>query len=265
MYVDLLYGPNSFRYQEIQIPQPEVPGIGTPQAYINLHKNENLSWDEAFERVKQNLHKIWEEKYGNVTKLYSLDIYPTESETSSKRGWALKVICKIPDRIQAIMPGSGIQTYLIFPAKVSFKKNSPLLQGFIPTVETAVEESLNFTIKNEKSDLQPYFSRGSTYNLIERMKKVVDNEYYYFEEDEFPIVSYYKNNNHGYEPYENGGMYNGYYEVTFKQTQPTTYSIKRVDESIIQSDKYTLMAIYIAISTLIAIIAFTLIYKKQHK
>ncbi len=263
MYVDLLYGPYNFKYEQIQIPEPETPDFLAINTYMNIFKDDNISYEEAYKRIQQNLHKKWKEKYGNVTKLYSLDIYPTESERISESGWALRVISKIPDRISTfslIAPGSGIQSYLIFPAKVAYKSISPLLQGSIPTIELAVEDALYFTIKNEKSDLQPYYSRGSTYKLIERMKKNIDNEFYYLEITKTPLFYY----NDGTEPYESGGMYNGYYEVSFKQTQPTTYSIKRIDESYIQNEKYILIAIYVIIITIITSIILVIIRKQQH-
>lgn len=250
----------------MQIPQPKTPDINSPQLYIDLHKDENLSWGEAYERVEQNLYNVWKEKYGNITNMYDLDIYPTDSETTLKSGWALKIVSKIPDKFNVLtpVPGSGIQTFLLFPSKVAYKKVAPILQGSIPTVETAVEESLNFEINNEKSDLQPYYSRGSTYNLIKKMKRLVDNEYYYLEKDNIPLVSYYDRESYSNdEPFESGGMHNGYYEVTFKRTQPITYSINRVDKSVIQNEKYILMMIYIATATIAAIIVFMLTIKKR--
>lgn len=264
MYVDLLYGPYRCSYEEVEIPQPEVPSftdILNAQKFFKEMEHEDMTYEEVENRVRTNLFKKWEETYGNFTRMYDLDIYPTESETLPKRGWALKIIKKKPEWANTVFEGGGVETYFLFPKQVAYKRIAPLLQGAVPSIETAVQEALEFVVTNEKSDLQPYYSRGSSYNLEDRMKSAIDNEYYYFTQDtDVGTIRY----GDGSSTVGNGSMYNGYYEVFFHRTQPKTYSIRYVGDDIVNNDKYIMIAIYAGILTLIVIgILHSLTKKKK--
>lgn len=259
-YVDLFYGPYGCNYKEVHIPSPEEPGFNDVMAYIRM-VDSTLTFDEATHRVRQNLKNVWERKYGNYRKMYELDIFPTEDNNTKHSGWALKVICKQPEWTL----NDGIQTYFIFPKQVAYKKIAPLLYGGVPSVETAIQEALDFSIKNEKSDLQPYYERGSTYNLISKMESAINNEYYHFTKD--PEGSFfYRSNSRDFgnipSSVESGGMYNGYYEVIYHKTQPISYSIKFIGNEVVQSDKYRLTAIYIGLLTFIMLGVIIMTNKK---
>ncbi len=264
MYVDLLYGPYRCSYKKIEIPQPEEPSftdILNAQKFFKEMENKDMTYEEAENRVKTNLFRKWEETYGNFTRMYDLDIYPTESETASKSGWALKIIKKKPDWANTTFVfGGGVETYFLFPKQVAYKRIAPLLQGSVPSIETAVQDALEFVVKNEKSDLQPYYSRGCSYNLEDRMKSAIDNEYYYFTQDTDVGTIRYGN---GSSTIGDGSMYNGYYEVFFHRTQPNTFSIRYVGDDVVNKDKHLLIAIYTGILTLIFIGLITFIKKKK--
>lgn len=260
MYVDLLYGPYGCDYKEVQIPAPEEPTYDDIQDYIKMN-NSKLTYDEVKDRVRQNLRNVWERRYGNYSKLYELDIFPTEDENIHvpRTGWALKIICKQ----RAFTTREGIETYLVFPKQIAYKKVSPLLYGSIPSVETAIQEALDFTTKDSKSDLQLYYERGSTYNLISKMESAINNEYYHLVEDPEGTISYGCLGDFWNKPSSiaYGGMHNGYYEVIYHRTQPKSYSIKFIGDT--QSDKYRLTAIYIGLLTLIMFGVFVFIKNKK--
>ena len=257
-YVDLLYGPYDCSYKEIEIPQPQEADVPSVINYINA--NPTLTYDEAETKIQQNLMKAWERQYGNYRKLYELDIYPTEDGKIMQTGWAIKVICKKPAWATSFK--DGIETFLIFPKQIAFKKTSSVLYMPEPSVETILQNSLDFSLKDEKSNLQPYYNRGCTYNLISRMESVISNEYYLFNEDtDYGKISY----GDGYSSFTYGGMHNGFYEVIYHRTQPTTYSITFVGDEIVQSDKNSLTIALIGLLTIIMSGAIFLIVKKQVK
>lgn len=249
-YVDLLYGPYECDYKEVQIPAPKEPGLNDALNYIRI-VDSTLTFDEATNKIRQNLKDAWEKQYGNYRKMYELDIYPTEDKAHLQRsGWALKIVCKLPEWV---INKDGIETYLIFPKQIAYKKISPLLYGSVPSVETAIQEALDFTIKNEKSDLQPYYERGSTYNLISKMESAISNEYYRLTENPKGTFFYSNFGDYGGKPssVDYGGMHNGYYEVSYHRTQPVSYSIQFVGDEVVQSNKYRLTAIYVGLLTFI--------------
>lgn len=256
MYVDLLYGPYGCNYTEAQIPGPEEPDISSVLNYIK-RIDPTLSYEEAKNRIRQNLKNAWEKRYGDWRKLYDLDIFPTEDNSSLRAGWALKVIRKQENSFN-----NRILSYLLFPKQVAYKNISPLLYGGVPSVETAIQEALYFTTKNEKSYLQPYYERGSTYNLISKMQSAVDNEYYSLTEE--PEGTFFFSDDIYSKPssVESGGMQNGYYNVIYyHKTQPVTYSIQFRGNT--KSDKYRLAAIYIGLLTLIMSGLVIFIVKKR--
>lgn len=264
-YVDLLYGPYDCSYKEIEIPQPQEADVLSVINYMK-YVDSTLTYGEAETKIQQNLMKAWERQYGNYKKLYELDIYPTEDEKILQTGWAIKVICKKTDRVTIFK--DGIETFLIFPKQIAFKKTPSVLYMPEPSVETILQNSLDFSLKDEKSNLQPYYKRGCTYNLISRMESVISNEYYLFNEDTGPGRIFYTDDylSFSHESSVNcGGMHNNIYEVIYHRTQPTTYSIKFVGDEIVQSDKNGLTIALVGILTIIMSGAIFLIVKKQVK
>lgn len=257
-YVDLLYGPYKCNYKEVQIPEPNEPKLNDVLHYIKTI-NPTLTFDEAENKIRQNLKNAWKKEYENYRKMYELDIFPTENENIHRSGWALKVICKRPKWTQK----EGIETYFIFPKQIAYKEITPLLYGSVPSIETAIQEALYFTTKNEKSDLQSYYEKGSTYNLITKMESAINNEYYHLKEDPSGEIIYYNASEYGHKlpSIECGGIQNGYYEVIYHRTQPISYSIQFVGD--IQFDKNRLTAIYVGLLTLIALIIIIFIAKKR--
>ena len=266
MYVDLLYGPYPCSYKQVEIPQPEEPSfteIANIQYVMKNNENKNMSYEEVENTIKMNLKKQWEETYGDITRMYDLDVYPAESERDSKRGWVLKILKKKPDWANnTFVMGGGVETYFLFPKQVAYKKIAPLLQGSVPSVETAVNDALDFVIRNERSDLQPYYSRGCTYNLEDRMKLAINNEFYYFAQDTLVGTIRYGD---GSPTIGDGGMYNGYYEVFFHRTQPKTYSIRYVGDDVVTKDKHKMLAICAGILALIYIALITTIRYRLNK
>lgn len=262
MYVDLLYGPYGCDYKEIPIPSPQEPTFYAVQGYITFIDS-TLTYSEATNIVRQNMKDKWQKQYGNYRKLYELDIAPSEEDKYGRSGWALKII-----NIQrGEFLNDYIETFLVFPKQVAYKKIEPILYGSVPSVETTIQEAFDFTTKNEKSNLQFYYEKGSTYNLISKMESVVNNEYFHLIEDPENTHFYSSLDDFfGYKhpsSFEYGGMHNGYYEVVYYRTQPITYSIERVEDNVVQADKYRLAAIYIGLLTLIMLGIVIFIVKKK--
>ena len=262
MYVDLLYGPYGCDYTEVPIPSPQEPTYNDVQFYIRLIDS-TLTYSEATNIVRQNMKDKWEKQYGNYRKLYELDIAPSEEDKYGRSGWALKII----NIHRGEFLNDYIETFLVYPKQVAYKKIAPLLYGGVPSVETAIQEAFDFTTKNEKSNLQFYYEKGSTYNLISKMESVVNNEYFHLIEDPENTHFYSSLDDFfGYKhpsSFEYGGMHNGYYEVVYYRTQPITYSIERVEDDVVQADKYRLAAIYIGLLTLIMLVIVIFIVKKK--
>ena len=263
MYVDLLYGPYGFDYKKMDIPKIEEPSyndVTERQQFMEYDLNIKETYDEAYDKILSIRTERWKKEYGEFTRMYDLDIFPDESERSIKSGWVLKIVKKLSYTMY--VEGGCIQTYLIFPKQVAYKK-----YGQVCSLETAVGEALNFEIKNEKSELQPYYERGSTYNLISKMESSINNKYYYFSRDSIP-QQYYSREFLGGSYDETytvgcGRIHNAYYQVNFHRTQPTTYSIKFVGNDVVQRDKYIRMAIYIGILTIIMAGVMTFIVRKK--
>lgn len=252
MYVDLLYGPYSCSYHEVGIPpikEPSFMDVIATQKNLKNFNGEDLTFEETVNLMKKNFAKSHEKEYGNIARIYDLDIFPTESEKDIKTGWALKIIKKKPDWANSVfVDGGGVETYLLFPKQIAYKKVAPLLQGGAPSIETIIQESLDFAIRNEKSDFQPFYSRGCTYNLENKMKSAINNEYFCFVQDTtIGCIKY----GDGSPTIKDGGMHNGYYEVSFYRTQPTTYSIRYRGEDVVKKDKYMMIAICVGLLTLI--------------
>lgn len=256
MYVDL-HCNNSFGYKQVQIPHPEEPEMD----FIGYINNPDSTLKEE-EKERQRLKIVWEKEYGDITRLYELNILPpdvSDPESFFNRGWTLKVVCKRPKWEQW---GPDIEIYCIFPKQVAYKKISPFLESSTPSVETAVRESLDFAIKNDKSDWSLYYERGSTYNLIPKMEAAVNNKYYYLGQDELGTLRYGAYGRE-YSSVEWGGMHNGYYKVNYHRTQPVTYSIRYKGDDVVQKDKYRLMVIYMGLLTMIGVGIIVFITKKK--
>ncbi|MDE6191656.1 MAG: hypothetical protein K2G47_08565 [Muribaculum sp.] len=260
-YVDLLYGPYGCDYKKIEIPAPEVPRYYDVQSYIEM-VDSTLTFDEATNRIQHNLNLLWEKQYGNYREIYDLNIIPPSDDNTQiqHNGWALRVVCKQPEWVE----GDGIEIYSIFPKQIAYKKIAPILYGSVPSVESAIQDALDFTIRDEKSDLQPYYERGSTYNLISKMKYIIDNEYYHFVEDSGKFF-YSKSGEYGVKrsSIEYGGMHNGYYEVIYHRTQPIPYSIQFVGNDKVQSDKRRLTLLYVGMLACISLGVIVIIMKKR--
>ena len=261
MYVDLLYGMNEFNYKKTDIPQVEEPTTSkVNDAWEQLlESGKDVSYEEAYKQALINVNKSWIETYGDVTQLYELDIFPNEFRQNTKYGWALKIVQRMHH--STFEMNGCVETYLIFPKQVGYKNYSQ-----VNSVETAVKDALDFEIKHENSELQPYYERGSTYNLISKMESLINNKYYYLSKDSLPRRYWAEDYSAPYD--ENyttiwGSAVAPYYKVIIYHTQPTTYSIKFVGNDVVQRDKYTRMAIYIGILTIIMAGVITFIVRKK--
>ena len=177
----------------------------------------------------------WENDYGDLNSLYELNwggSYPNEEN----EGWNIVRIhfSGLEDEI--------IQTNIIFPYKVGFKKNN---WGISYTVEEAVDEAFEFYTTDEKSNYSDRYKKGSNNQLWSKIYDCSNNNRYYgivknegynggilgtpiikpdFNAENFDYDAYRKEQLTL--PYENGYMYNGYYKVFIAATQETHYMIK---------------------------------------
>lgn len=122
------------------------------------------------EREKAREKAEWEERYGNVYKIYNLkpkwestNSYDTDNKWT---GWLFNIIEST---------GMGFQEYQIFPRSVGyFKQESRWLYDYAPSVQTAIDEAFEFHTTNPKSSYYGKISEIHPWDIISK----VENEYY---------------------------------------------------------------------------------------
>lgn len=186
--------------------------------------------EEEIEKMNQTEKEEWESNYGDLSGLYSLnwgDEYPNNTD----EGWNIvRMCCRGADN-------NFIQTNVIFPYKVGFKKTE---WGNYYTVEEAVNMAYEFYTTNPKSSFSKKFRNESSDVLWRKIHEVCDNnKFFTIEEVERtgwtvtkPICSI---KGKSYEetqkivPYECGWMHDGYVRVFIAATQERTYGIVEKD------------------------------------
>lgn len=118
--------------------------------------------------------EIWNEMWGDVYKLYKLKPrYEGDSWSGTDNewtGWQFTMVEK--------NSYDGFNESIIYPYEVAVKKQEEAwYYNYVPSVQTAIDESFEFHTENEKSSYKNYLTRGnhiSAYDVIRR----VDNQYF---------------------------------------------------------------------------------------
>ena len=182
--------------------------------------------------------EAWERNYGDLVSLYELnwgDKYPNQND----EGWN---IIRIYSRYYS--DDDVIQSNIIFPYRVGFKKNQ---WGISYSVEEAVNDAFEFYTTNIKSGFAERFQKGSVNRLWSKIHDC-DNRYYTITKNNdydgwitgTPICQPNNSERTTYDdiiaerksPYENGSMYNGFYRVFIAATQETHYMIKEKEYAV---------------------------------
>lgn len=229
IYVDIRYSGCPIEYKRIKIPEK-------PESYI--YKTS----DPSLRGVYQNELENWKNKYGNLTKLYKTSTETTlygnnytGYGTGYKNGWALVLLAKDYNT----QYGPGIYEQTIFPYAVGYiRQSDPWFYSYAPSIEDAINNALDFCINNEKSFYHKYFDKGC-YSAVFSKIYSADNEYYTLLIDKEPRFSnsgeYYPGRSsldaHG-NPIIKEYIKNDYNQVFIAATQPTTYSIQRLDWAV---------------------------------
>lgn len=234
----------------------------------------------------------WKDYYGDLFKLYRI----SNDESGAwhgyhEDGWNLVKISNINFNEYdwewtGKVKGTKISIEWIFPYAVGLKRQErSYYYDFIPSVETAVEEALEFFVSNPKSSFlsdnstdQFYngkFERGC-YNRIRNAMSEASNDYYWIKKDDHagywhfgkPLFGDYTDYNEQTSPMEYTYMHNGYYRVFVGQTQPITYSVYRQPWHPEKSEKKRLLlwfGVGLTLLMLGAIIPLSVVYKRDKK
>ena len=264
-YIDIVYKGKKVSSEKISIPPKPTPQHNQDEESIRLLGN-----------LDKKDMEHWQEYYGDLTKLYRIKnnshewTLPYEEED----GWNLIVLSGNYD---------GLEQKWIFPYGVGYKRQDySFMYDYSPSIKTAVYETLDFFINNENSHLKDKIEIGSHDRLFNLVYDAT-NEYYTIMRDSIP-KSWMMDNKTLWEkpakyadnqymgrittPVQFSFMHNGYYRVFVGLTQPSTWSIVRLDWAV-QANKDRLLKFWL-ISTggfflLCILILSVLIYKTKKK
>ena len=270
-YVDIAYSNYRVSYKQIPLPKPrEITAWEAQHSANYLAKGKGGLDIDAMEESSKELNAIeqkkWQQEYGDVGLLYVLDAVPEENYGS---GWSIRIITKKPE--QSAQPGFMI--YYLYPKMFAYKSTDYLWYGERPSIEDALQEALDFELKNDKSELSEFYSKGSTRGLVETICSDVNNEYWFITKDSARTtwwndpndINYFGSFSANEKPVPAGSMFNGYYKVYFERSQPTTYSLNRVSQEIIDKNILYMRIILWLVLTLIFAVPIAIMSTKIHK
>lgn len=258
-YVDLAF--NSYRVYSTRIPIPSVQLATYDDALRRIRiMGDKETVDEAMAAINSKRLTQWEKQYGDISSLFELDIVPDVIENHYNSGWSLQVFEGLERRID-----NGFYSYFLYPSQISFKKVGPFLEDSVPTIEEALQQALEFETQNTKSDLQEFYKKGCSRGLIGAVINAASNRYWEVTKDTSPklwwndsTISIESNTR----PVDSGSMFNGFFEVSFKRTQPVTYSLKRVSESVFRNDRNLIRAFIWTLLT-ICLMGLLIFYRRK--
>lgn len=223
--------------------------------------------EESAKELNLRENKKWKEEYGDICLLFEIDITPCEDYG---RGWSIRVIEKKPQ--SSVI--EGFMVYYLYPKFFAYKDCGNLWYGEKISIEEGLQEALDFVVKNDKSNMAEFYSKGSTRGLAETICIETSNEYWCVSEDSIRTVwwndpneinyfaSLYENGN----PVSSGSMFNDYYKVFFERSQPTTYTVKIASQEVIDDKILSLRILLLSVLSLVfAILATFPVIQKKHK
>lgn len=152
--------------------------VGYEQISIPKYKKKPLLLSKGKDKLE------WEEKWGDVYKLYKLKPrYTSENDLFADHtwtGWSFTAVEKFSH--------DGFCSYMIYPYQVAYKRqNERWMYDYMPSVQSAVDESFDFFTNNEKSSYKQYISsknKGIVYDLKSAIAPEYDSYFIAFSYDE---------------------------------------------------------------------------------
>lgn len=245
-YVDIAYNHYRTSYKQIPIPKPREISTWEAKSSANYLANAKGDLDinvmeESAKELNLREQEKWQQEYEDIYSLFELN---TTSEKDYGSGWSIRIVEKNP------MSGTrpGFIVYYIYPKMFAYKNLYYMSYYTRPSIEDALQEALDYEIKNDRSELAEYYSKGSTKGLAETICLDSSNDYWYVSKDSVRTlwwndpndVNYFSSLYENEKPIPSGSMFNNYYKVFFERSQPTTYSIYRVSQENIDTKMLTM-------------------------
>ena len=252
MYVDIAYSDFSVKYWEIDIPSKlELTNKVRFNSFIpSFAQEEKINY----------INDSYDEKYGDLAKLYQLKYRQSNDAFGQENGWRLFVLKR---------ERKGVVNYnCLFPYAVGYKKT---LSDYAPSVKDAVKAAYNFYTSNEQSDFSRSFEIGSYYRIHDNIQRLSNDYYHVLTEPDSPLSTHmhrpifdvYPENLDAY-LYQEGYMYNGFYKVFVAMGLPITMAIE-CDDDHIQRDRVMLPILGGLVFTIILLIYIIPLWRKEAK
>lgn len=258
-FVDIAYSGYNVGYEKIGIPR-KPQQVGRQD-----EKTKGLLGDLYKQRQND-----WKENYGDLYKMYR--VFYKRSDWAGpfdyEDGWNLVIIKHDYE---------GVYVNWFFPYAVGYKKQDYQWEySYLPSVESAVNETFEFFTSNPKSQFYKDFEKGSFARVWAQINDA-ENEYYYMAKDENRrfwhsgvngLFESHINLDDNSSPFQYGYMHNGYYRVFTALTQPQTYTIKKYAWNPDEQDKKNLWkywSIGLTLLLLLIIIPSGIINRKHNK
>ena len=256
-FVDIAYSGYKVGYEKIAIPSKPEPSNWQDE------ESKKLIGD-----IDEKMLDTWAKDYGDLTRLYRIHYKRTDwtDPYGYEDGWNLVILEH---------DWEGVYQKWIFPYAVGYRRQEyQWLNSYMPSIDSAVDEALDFYTKNEDSQYYGTFEKGSLDKVWSEIRDA-ENEYYYMSADAypriqtsgFPLFGEYPDDR---KPHScsNGYMYNGYYKVFIGQTQPKTWTIEKWSWNPDIQDKHNLWlywSIGLTALLLLAVIPLCIIDRKRTK
>lgn len=253
-YIDIAYSGYKVGYEKVSIPK---------KPKFDLLK------DDDYSKITERVQEEWKETYGDLYSLNRIKFKKSDREKPwlYEDGWNLVTIRH---------DYNGVYQTWLFPYAVGYIKQDYSWQyNYLPSIKDAVENALEFYTKNEQSNFLGDFQEGCHKEI---WSKILDcqNEYYFIDEDSIPrfstigtpLFDSYESYNSSKSSYQAGYMYNGYYKVFIGETQPSTWTIRKMywhpDEKE-KKELWTYWGVGISVAFLLIIIPLTIMERKYQK
>lgn len=265
-YIDIAYSGYKVGHEKIDIPRLLNASNISDSLIVGLNIDK-----KTMESNHKKRQEEWNETYGNLFRLHRIKYKRSDwsGPYDCEDGWNLVTIEHDYD---------GVYQTWIFPYAVGYiKQDYAWSYDYLPSVENAVEDALEFYTTNEQSLFIDDFQKGCFERIWSKIRDC-NNEYYYLFKDPHPrfyrtgralfddYKNYYRSSNE--KPYQAGYMYNGYYKVFIGETQPITWTIKKVLWNPDEEDKKKLWmywGIGLTALVLLTIVPLWIIDKKRNK
>lgn len=240
-YIDIIYTNKNIDYKKVDIPS-KMPSI--------IHNGQVCNIDGSEE---------WDEKYGDIIKLYSLDI--DQEYTKSNEGWRLAQIRFNPENKSEI-----ILTELC-PYAIGYTRNWD-----VPNINTITSDVLESMTTGSQKGIWGTLKQEYLTTIISKIKSY-KNKYYYIGIEQSSFVKsqqlfnsgggYYFGNEHYFR--EGGWLSGNGWRCYFAQTQPYIISIREKDGDPMHRNKISLQIVYSILITILFLLSIIPLWLKERQ